>query len=168
MPIIRSNVSPKLLPTLFFAGRAVFTLLNRQAGTHCTFKVRQLRDKEDRKKLLPIFYVYVSLLGDKETGYRFAATYFANGSYKLGRDISPTDQLAKVMVFIHQALSNPAMLSQRSVSLLHEGKCCRCGRPLTHPESIDIGFGPDCWETILASKPSLSEEDFFAPLAVSA
>lgn len=26
----------------------------------------------------------------------------------------------------------------------HMGKCGRCGRPLTVPESIDLGIGPDC------------------------
>jgi hypothetical protein len=26
----------------------------------------------------------------------------------------------------------------------HEGKCGRCGRPLTVPESLELGIGPDC------------------------
>jgi hypothetical protein len=26
--------------------------------------------------------------------------------------------------------------------------CANCGRPLTDPESIDRGIGPDCWQTI--------------------
>jgi hypothetical protein len=26
----------------------------------------------------------------------------------------------------------------------HEGRCGRCGRTLTVPESIDSGFGPEC------------------------
>jgi hypothetical protein len=29
--------------------------------------------------------------------------------------------------------------------LRHEGKCGRCGRKLTVPESIDRGIGPECW-----------------------
>lgn len=28
----------------------------------------------------------------------------------------------------------------------HEGRCGRCGRALTRPESIDTGLGPDCAE----------------------
>lgn len=28
----------------------------------------------------------------------------------------------------------------------HEGQCCICGKPLTVPESIERGIGPDCWE----------------------
>lgn len=26
----------------------------------------------------------------------------------------------------------------------HEGRCCRCGRRLTVPESIEAGIGPEC------------------------
>lgn len=162
MSKIRSNVNPRLLPTLFFAGRAVLTLHNQAAGTHCTLKVRQVRDKQDRTKKLPTFYVSVSLLGDHETGTRFAATYFqTTGTYKLGRDVQPTDQLARVMAFVHQALKNPTMLRDRGVSLLHEGACCRCGRALTHPQSIDTGFGPECWSRVLQESPSLAEEEVF-------
>ena len=32
----------------------------------------------------------------------------------------------------------------RTVRVLHEGKCGRCGRKLTVPESIDTGLGPEC------------------------
>lgn len=163
--LVRSNVHPKLLPHLFFAGRAVLTFLNRESGSHMTVKVKQLRDKEDRKKKLPIFYVYVSLLDDGDTGKKFAATFFRDTmTYKLGKGIVPGDRLAKVMWFLKQALLNPAMLNERGVSLLHEGSCCRCGLPLTHPESIEVGFGPDCWKLVLAAQPQLAEEDFFQTL----
>ena len=29
-------------------------------------------------------------------------------------------------------------------SIQHENKCCRCGRRLTTPESIERGIGPEC------------------------
>lgn len=31
-----------------------------------------------------------------------------------------------------------------SMTVRHEGKCGRCGRKLTVPESIDRGIGPEC------------------------
>jgi hypothetical protein len=31
-----------------------------------------------------------------------------------------------------------------TVEIWHEGRCCRCGRRLTVPESIYAGIGPDC------------------------
>jgi len=32
----------------------------------------------------------------------------------------------------------------RSIRFQHEGRCCVCARPLTNPESIDAGVGPEC------------------------
>lgn len=30
--------------------------------------------------------------------------------------------------------------------LMHEGRCCVCGRRLTRPDSIEAGIGPECAE----------------------
>ncbi len=160
--IIRSNVNPLQLPVFFFAGRAVLTFRNPETGTHMTVKVKQLKDKKDRKKKLPIFYVYVSLLGDNETGYRFAATVFQETmTFKLGRDVTADSQLGKVMLFLLHSLHHPAFLKEKNVTLHHEGHCMRCGLPLTHPQSIDTGFGPDCLEIILKERSDLDPYSFF-------
>jgi hypothetical protein len=29
--------------------------------------------------------------------------------------------------------------------LVRTGRCKRCGRPLSDPESLERGVGPDCW-----------------------
>jgi hypothetical protein len=160
--IIRSNVNPLALPHFFFAGRAVLTFRNNESGTHMTVKVKQAKDKNDRKIKLPIFFVYVSLLGDSETGYRFGGTVFQESmSIKLGKDVQSGSQLHSVMEFILRSLRNPESLRGK-VSLLHEGRCCRCQLPLTHPESINTGFGPDCLEIILSQNKEISEDFFMA------
>ena len=160
--IIRSNVNPLALPYFFFAGRSVLTFRNNETGTHMTVKVKQVRDKNDRKIKLPIFFVFVSLLGDSETGYRFGGTIFQESmSIKLGKDAQPGTQLHQVMGFLLKAIKEPAIL-QGKVSLLHEGRCCRCSLPLTHPESINTGFGPDCLEIVLSQNKDISEDFFMA------
>lgn len=40
---------------------------------------------------------------------------------------------------IQLAEFNPAV-----VEVMHDGRCGRCGRPLTHPDSIQAGIGPIC------------------------
>ena len=35
-----------------------------------------------------------------------------------------------------------------TVTIHHEGRCGRCGRRLTVPESIISGYGPECIKTI--------------------
>jgi len=142
---MKHTVSPFLLPDLFFAGRAVLTFNNENKGTHMTIKVKQARDKFDRKIKLPIFFVYISLLGDKEQGMIYSGTVFQeNGHVRLAKNVPPTSRLAKAMSFISAALKDTSVLKRYNVTLQHEGKCASCGMPLTHPQSIGSGFGPDC------------------------
>lgn len=159
---IRSNVNPLNLPKLFFAGRACLTFRNTEKGTHMTVKVKQAKDKTDRKKKLPIFFVTVSLLGDSETGHIFAATIFRETmTIKLSPRAKETPQLSAVVGFIWNAIQKPEILNTRKVALLHEGRCCRCGLPLTHPESITSGLGPECIKSVLGSGVGLSAEELF-------
>jgi hypothetical protein len=161
-PIIRSNVNPLALPTLFFAGRATLTFRNTEKETHMTVKVKQATDKNDRKKKLPIFFVSVSLIGDRETGYIHAATIYQDTmTISVSKKVEVGSQLHKVVGFVWNAVRNPQLLKDKKVALLHEGKCCRCSMPLTHPESINTGFGPDCLGYILAGKGIQVDDLFF-------
>jgi hypothetical protein len=159
-PIIRSNVSPLALPQLFTAGRAVLTFKNTEKDTHMTIRSKQLIDRNTKERK-PIFFVSVSLLGDQETGFRFAGTWFSDTkSYKLHNSVQVGSQVHKVMEFLKAALITPEILRQRKVSLLHEGRCVRCGLPLTNPESISIGLGSDCLEHQMAASKEYNAEFF--------
>lgn len=160
--IVRSNVNPLRLRELFFAGNSTLTFQNQATGTHMTVKVRQARDKQDRKKKLPIFFVNVSLLRDQNTGFVFGGTFFTDTmTLKLSKHAPSESQLGKVMMWLFHSVQNPQVLRDKKVSLLHEGRCCRCALPLTHPESINSGFGPDCLEYVLKASPQLTLSDFF-------
>ncbi len=143
--MIRSNVNPLHLPQLFFAGRALLTFHNTEKNTHMTVKVIQARDKKDRKIKLPYFFVNISLLGDSDQGFRYAGIVYQDTlTFRPNNAILQDGQMQKVMLFIMEAIKNPQLLRDRKVSLLHEGKCCRCALPLTNPMSIDRGLGDDC------------------------
>lgn len=160
-PIIRSNVNPLALPHFFFAGNSALTFRNNETGTHMTVKVKQAKDKKDRKIKLPIFFVHVRLLDDSKPGYRYLGTIFQETmGVKLADGIEPGSQMYGVMSFLLNALKNPAIMKGK-VSLLHEGRCARCSMILTHPVSINTGFGPDCLKIILEQNKDISE-DFFA------
>ena len=144
--MVRSNVNPLTLPTLFFAGRAVLTFQNQKTSNHITVSVKQARDKNDRKVKLPIFFVNISLLGDKEQGMVFAGTIYQDtATARLARGLDANSQVAKVFGWIINATRNPRLLREQGVSLLHEGKCARCGLSLTNPLSIERGLGDDCF-----------------------
>lgn len=159
-PIIRSNVSPLALPQLFTAGRAVLTFKNTVKDTHMTVRSKQLVDRNTKERK-PIFFVSVSLLGDQDTGFRFAGTWFDDTkSYKLHSSVQPGSQIHHVMEFLKKAILNPQILRDMKVSLLHEGRCVRCGLPLTNPESISIGLGSDCLEHQMEINKDFTAEFF--------
>lgn len=158
-PMIRSNVNPLSLPRLFFAGRAVLTFFNPATEKHITVHVKQARDKKDRKVRLPIFFVNISLLGDKEQGMVFAGTIFQDTmTYKPAKNLLPNSQLAQVFNFVLNAVAHPHLLRTKGISLLHEGRCCRCGLPLTNPQSIERGLGDDCFANTNPTTPAIPTE----------
>ncbi len=44
------------------------------------------------------------------------------------------------------------------LEIRHSGKCGRCGRTLTTPESLDRGIGPECWGIMHPHYSDESEE----------
>lgn len=130
------------------AGNARLTLVSKRTGTRFTFKVR----RPDPEK--PYF---VSLLTspDNETGYTFLGTIFHDNaigfeysSYRHGQRSSiPVDsESARAFEWFFKNLRVERLSDQLEV--WHEGRCGRCGRPLTVPESIENGLGPECIKRI--------------------
>jgi hypothetical protein len=58
-------------------------------------------------------------------------------------------RLGRAITWLTAAIQNPEQLRGR-VGLFHEGRCCECGLPLTHPESINTGLGPVCLDRVKA------------------
>ena len=51
----------------------------------------------------------------------------------------------------------------------HEGRCGRCNRALTVPESIASGIGPECAKHVLGPAPTFPfEAEALSPLEVEA
>lgn len=147
-PAPRPNISLKALPVLALAGRAVLTFRNLETGTHMTVKLKQWRDRADRKIKLPIYSVEISMLGDRRSGYEYAGTFFSDTMrVKLGRGVTLEGRLGRALTWLTAAIQNPEPLRGR-VGLFHEGRCCECSMPLTHPESINTGLGPVCLERV--------------------
>lgn len=123
------------------AGHAVFTVQNTKTGNRFTFKVE--RPDEDWPYL-------VKLLDrpDNERGY----TYM--GAFRQGQNLHTTKaskvgedaQSFKVFRWVYAKLHEEGL--PKSVEFWHEGRCGRCGRRLTVPESIERGIGPVCAEAL--------------------
>jgi hypothetical protein len=125
-----------------FAGNSTFTVLNTQTGNRFTYKVKLAKNsKEDN----PIFFVKVLTNPDI---YQFIGSISKN-NYKHSQKskISVEAQSVKVFQYILVHLIKGDLNS--CVEIWHEGRCGKCGRPLTVPQSIEIGIGPDCLKTMM-------------------
>lgn len=121
------------------AGKAIFTVKNEETGNRFTFCVRKLDDK-------PFWFVSVLSGTDNETSYSYM------GSMKDNMKLFPTKRSAvtpdaKAWKTFSWRMAHISNLPS-NVHIYHEGKCGRCGRTLTVPESIESGFGKECLSKI--------------------
>ena len=144
--MINLPLQSQLFGHLFFAGRSRLTLVNTNKGTHVRVKIKEKKEhRNGNMESTGRFYVYTSILNDGDTGWDYAGTMFkSNANYRLGNSHSKGSQTDRILAFVSRAINNPSILDEKGVDLHHEGRCCRCGMGLTHPESITLGVGPDC------------------------
>lgn len=123
------------------AGRARFTLVSKATGSRFTYKVTAPKDAAPGS----CFYFVSVLTGaDNEGSYTYAGILNARG-FKTTPKSKISADAPSVKGFdwlIKSLMLNPANLG--AVEFWHDGKCGRCGRALTVPESVASGIGPVC------------------------
>lgn len=130
------------------AGNAILTLQSLRTGAHFTYKVRA-KDVagEIKADYQPNRIWFVSLLSgaDNESDYQYLGLINKYREFRLTKNSRAGADAASVKAFEwfwHMVRDGiPSELVVR-----HEGRCGRCGRTLTVPESIDRGIGPECAE----------------------
>ena len=123
----------------FGAGKALFTVSN--ADNHRTFKIRKkIVNKETNASIYFAMcrqehsYVYLGIYNPGSHGvFLTKKSVFTEGSVEV-------KALRFAIARVSKGLSMP-----EGYAVQHEGKCCRCGRKLTEPTSINRGVGPECW-----------------------
>ena len=128
-----------------FAGNARFTIRSLRTYRRYTYRI-----STPNRKTGPWF---CSLLtgSDNEGDYRYFGQFFGtpeNGlKYVHGKPgkacASRSAESTVAFVYVLQHILDCGELPPR-VEVWHEGRCGRCGRVLTVPESIESGFGPEC------------------------
>jgi hypothetical protein len=125
------------------AGRATVTFQGRES--RFTYKISKPVDKETGKVDANSQILFVSLLNgaDNESSYQYLG-YIKRGVYFHGRKskVGADAKSAKAFDWTYRNLSRGVMPT--GLEIWHEGRCGKCGRKLTVPESIASGFGPEC------------------------
>lgn len=123
------------------AGNATITLVSKKTGTRFTYKVAAPKENGETVRFVSVLtgsnneddFTYAGMLR-KGQGFRQTA-----GS-KIGGDAASV----KAFTWAFNQLRNGVL--PETLEVWHEGRCCRCGRKLTVPSSIESGIGPDCAE----------------------
>lgn len=120
------------------AGKAIFTLRSAATGARYTFKVRQAKDKA-------IFFVSALYGSANESDYAYLGIIDGDGCFRVTAKsrFSKDSPQAKAFDWTWRRLVNLTELPD-GLEFWHEGRCGRCGRLLTVPESIASGIGPEC------------------------
>ena len=121
-------------------GNATVTLVSTKSGTRFTYRVRASDDGE-------VFFVSLLSGPDNEGDYSYLGR-IARGVFWAGRkipkpgDVGPDAPSSKAFAWVWRLLMQNTLPD--SVECWHEGRCARCNRKLTVPESLKSGFGPEC------------------------
>ena len=115
-----------------FAGNATFTIVSKKTGTRFTYNLKENKNR-----------YFLKLLGGdnkwQNAGVMFNKTTYYNGQYsKIKKDAK---SIIAFTWFLKQLTQNKPL---DQLEFWHAGKCGKCARMLTVPESIKIGLGPIC------------------------
>lgn len=124
------------------AGNAYFTLVSTSTGRRFTYRVA-------KKKGELIWFASVLRGSDNTTDYDYMGVIDKRGFRATGKSRIPiyADShrafawFYRQLMLPHAPLSSPAEVG---LEVWHDGRCGRCGRHLTVPESVAAGIGPEC------------------------
>lgn len=139
--------SPADISRFMLGGAATLTIESAKTGTRFTYKVSLPRDKETGAidRLANIRFVSVLTGQSNESDYTYLG-YIRDSLYMHGTKksrISRDAPSAKAFEWFYRMVIMQQTLPD-TLKVFHEGKCGRCGRKLTVPESIRSGIGPEC------------------------
>ena len=132
-------------------GHATLTLVSKKTGGRFTFKItRADGDESDRPFFVGVLtgpdngadYSYLGCLfpRDRATGRDYPTPRFSHGRKSTIGQGAPS-AVAFRWLWSRVEAGQPV---EPQAEFWHEGRCCRCNRALTDPESIAAGIGPVC------------------------
>ena len=138
------KLSKECVKNYVLGGKATVTVQSSNTGQYYTYRVL----KADKITEYNAYYIYYLHGPDNTKDYRYIGIYFPDtphyhpvGDYK-DIDISGWPIVMRVFKYFIDRIDNvPSTLN-----VYHNGKCGRCGRKLTTPESIERGLGPECYK----------------------
>jgi len=120
-------------------GRAILTVRSERSGKHFTYKVKETSNNKNS------YFISVKNSSDTFLYIGILKKYFGKweliltAKSRVGKDAVSY----KTFQFIIDRYIN-RYSPHSEMSLFHSGRCSKCDRELTDPESIELGMGPIC------------------------
>lgn len=126
------------------AGKAIVTLVSSRTGARFTYKIAAANDGGPH---------FVSLLRGpaNDSDYTYMGAIFNGTTFRLTRKsrIGANAPAYRAFAWAFDRLSSGKIPDE--LEIWHEGRCGKCGRKLTVPESIASGLGPVCAGKVAAA-----------------
>jgi len=133
-----------------FAGHAIFTLRSLKTGMRYTYEVKVKKADVEREYPLAAndttYFVSVLRGPDNTDHFSYMGVLRRPGRFWIterSRVLRSAGSMKALLWFL-DALAHERPVLNGRLEVWHEGRCGRCGRRLTVPESIDRGLGADC------------------------
>lgn len=128
-------------------GRGRFTIVSRKTGERFTYRVSKPKD-DSLNGRTPLF-IKVLTGGDNENAYTYLGCIWPEGFAHGKKSTISTDAKSYTAFdwayrYIQRLAETGQSLDETDLEFWHEGRCSKCGRALTVPESIEAGMGPVC------------------------
>jgi len=144
------------------AGKASFTVSNGK-GERYTFRVTH----KEASGTYPATWFVALLTGpDNTSDYTYMGmlnptegTVRLTRNSKFAEDSTPVRVIRWALGIVWNSKEFPS-----GYKLQHEGKCGRCGRMLTVPESIESGIGPECAKLMKAKQQRTQRQHTLTPV----
>jgi hypothetical protein len=127
-----------------FQGKAAFTLENKETGNYVVYRIQSKKRKRNQPEERRLFDVYVRALGDGWRGNRYIGQVDRKtGILKTTYGSDPNSVGIRTFNWLINKWKRLDQFEDK-MNMYHMGICCKCGRDLTVPESIENGIGPQC------------------------
>lgn len=123
------------IKSLMLAGNSTVTLCSKEGSKHFTYNIKQCDSNPD------LYFVRLLRGPDNTTDYTYIGCYYSDSNYfHTAKDYIhlPKRNRPVSIQFITAYLTDNDY--RKHVDVYHEGKCCRCGRKLTTPQSIEGSY----------------------------
>ena len=130
-----------------WAGNARFTLRSLKTGLHFTYRVRVKKaDVGVTADTATTYFVEVLRGPDNTSHFSYAGVMRKPGTFWITQAsrVLRTSSSVKALVWFLDAMTHEHSVLGKPLEVWHEGRCCKCGRVLTVPQSIMDGVGPEC------------------------